>query len=217
MLSERAFSQSASATQEIGQLGVGAMLGNEPLDVVAPAPPARLAHNGERRRSRMSDRVSERSRASPSGMSGQEKPALDRDPNRHDEIGRVAHLLSEQWGLSSKTPSESQVAQSTSEAWRLPDRADSRQRQAVDQSPGRTVETPAGCTGNRGPSCAGNWDKNLGKRWFFGRDLRPPSAIINVLFRFGWRMIVARGLSSRPRTSGGLRDVLRKCRRSAPA
>jgi hypothetical protein len=49
MLSERAFSQSASATQEIGQLGVGAMLGNEPLDVVATAPSARLAHDLDRR------------------------------------------------------------------------------------------------------------------------------------------------------------------------
>jgi hypothetical protein len=34
--------------QEIGELRA-AVLGNEPFDVVPPAPPARIAHNSERR------------------------------------------------------------------------------------------------------------------------------------------------------------------------
>jgi hypothetical protein len=34
--------------QEIGQLGVGAVLCDEPFDIVAPAPSARLAENRER-------------------------------------------------------------------------------------------------------------------------------------------------------------------------
>ena len=35
--------------QEVGQLGVGAMLGNEHLDALTPAPPARVAQDRERR------------------------------------------------------------------------------------------------------------------------------------------------------------------------
>jgi hypothetical protein len=35
--------------QKVRQLGVGAVLGDEPFDVVAPASPARLADNGEGR------------------------------------------------------------------------------------------------------------------------------------------------------------------------
>ena len=49
MLSERAFSQLASVHQELGQLGVGAVRGDEPGDVVAPVPPAPLASDGDRR------------------------------------------------------------------------------------------------------------------------------------------------------------------------
>jgi hypothetical protein len=49
MLTERALG-SRRARQEVGQLGVGAILGNEPLEVVAPAPSPRLADDRERRR-----------------------------------------------------------------------------------------------------------------------------------------------------------------------
>jgi hypothetical protein len=48
--------------EQISELGVGAMRGDEPFDVMTPVPAAPLADNGERVGSRTSDRVREPSR-----------------------------------------------------------------------------------------------------------------------------------------------------------
>jgi hypothetical protein len=49
MLNERAFSQLASVTKRLGELGVGAVCSDETGDVIAPMPAAPLTPDGEHR------------------------------------------------------------------------------------------------------------------------------------------------------------------------